>query len=185
MSLLYIISERASGKCEICGNSQQLEIYPVPPKEGITEEEVVVLCEVCKTSIEEENYTESNHWRCLAESIWSPVPAVQVLSFRILKALNLPWAQDVLSSVYLDDALIVWANTTEEIVLHLDVHGNILKSGDTITLIQDLNVKGANFTAKRGTAVRRIRLVADNPDQIEGKIDGQHIVILTKYVKKS
>jgi protein PhnA len=47
-----------------------------------------------------------------------------------------------------------------------------------------LDVKGANFTAKRGTAVRNIRLVHDNPEQIEGKINGQGIVILTQYVKK-
>ena len=46
-------------------------------------------------------------------------------------------------------------------------------------------MKGANFTAKRGTAVRRISLVADNAKQIEGKVDGQHIVILTEFVKKS
>jgi len=39
--------------------------------------------------------------------------------------------------------------------------------------------------AKIGTAVRNIKLVHDNTEQIEGKIDGQQIVILTKYVKKS
>ena len=46
-------------------------------------------------------------------------------------------------------------------------------------------VKGANFTAKRGTAVRDISLVADNEAQIEGRVNGQRIVILTKFVKKS
>jgi protein PhnA len=59
-----------------------------------------------------------------------------------------------------------------------------LESGDTIVLIKDLDVKGANFTAKRGTAVRNIKLVKDNVEQIEGKINGQGIVILTQYVKK-
>jgi len=60
-----------------------------------------------------------------------------------------------------------------------------LKAGDTVTLIQDLNVKGSSITAKRGVAVRRIRLDPNNAEYIEGKVDGQHIVILTKYVKKS
>jgi protein PhnA len=46
-------------------------------------------------------------------------------------------------------------------------------------------VKGANFTAKRGTAVRNIGLVPDNADQIEGRVEGQRIVILCQYVKKS
>jgi len=63
-------------------------------------------------------------------------------------------------------------------------NGHTLSAGDTVTLIQDLNVKGSSITAKRGTAVRRIRLDPNNAEYIEGKVDGQHIVILTKYVKK-
>ncbi len=51
-------------------------------------------------------------------------------------------------------------------------------------LIKDLPVKGANFTAKRGTAVRGISLVADNPAHIEGRVEGQRIVILTEFVRK-
>ena len=35
---------------------------------------------------------------------------------------------------------------------------------------KDLKVKGANFIAKRGTAVRRISLVQDNANHIQGKI---------------
>jgi protein PhnA len=54
-----------------------------------------------------------------------------------------------------------------------------------VTLTKDLTVKGANFTAKRGTAVRNISLVFDNEGQIEGRVNGQRIVILTKFVKKS
>jgi protein PhnA len=46
-------------------------------------------------------------------------------------------------------------------------------------------VKGANFTAKRGTVVRGISLVADNLEQIEARVSGQQIVILTKFVKKA
>jgi protein PhnA len=37
----------------------------------------------------------------------------------------------------------------------------------------------------RGTAVRGISLVPDNPEQIEGRVEGQQIVILTKFVKKA
>ncbi|MCW8844130.1 MAG: PhnA domain-containing protein, partial [Rhodobacteraceae bacterium] len=40
-------------------------------------------------------------------------------------------------------------------------------------------------TAKRGTAVRNISLVSDNAEHIEGRVEGQRIVILTKFVKKS
>jgi protein PhnA len=69
-------------------------------------------------------------------------------------------------------------------VQHLDANGAILMQGDTVVLIKDLVVKGANFTAKRGTAVRGISLVADNAGQIEGRVEGQRIVILTEFVKK-
>ena len=52
-------------------------------------------------------------------------------------------------------------------------------------LIKDLPVKGSSMVAKRGTAVRGIRLVPDNAAQIEGRVNDQQIVILCQYVKKS
>ena len=69
-------------------------------------------------------------------------------------------------------------------MIHRDSQGQVLQRGDTVILIKDLTVKGANFTAKRGTAVRKISLVPDNPGQIEGRVEDQKIVILTEYVRK-
>jgi protein PhnA len=51
-------------------------------------------------------------------------------------------------------------------------------------LVKDLKVKGSSMVAKQGTAVRRISLDHENAEYIEGKVDGQQIVIITKYVKK-
>ena len=79
--------------------------------------------------------------------------------------------------------LVSEENTTVEII-HKDSNGAIIEAGDTVVLIKDLNVKGSSLTAKRGTAVRRVSLVHDNAEQIEGKVEGQQIVILTKFVKK-
>jgi protein PhnA len=45
-------------------------------------------------------------------------------------------------------------------------------------------VKGSSISAKLGAVVKNIRLVPDNIEQIEGKIEGQTIVILTKYLRK-
>lgn len=103
------------------------------------------------------------------------------------------WPQDLLDMLYLDESTLAWAKTSGErnidndmtMTKHFDSNGAALEAGDTVTLTKDLTVKGANFTAKRGTAVRGISLVADNPEQIEGRINGQQIVILTKFVKKS
>ena len=73
----------------------------------------------------------------------------------------------------------------ENAVVHRDSNGTILQAGDTVTLIKALPVKGAGFTAKQGTAVRKISLEMDNPEHIAGRVEGQRIVILTKFVKKS
>jgi protein PhnA len=62
-------------------------------------------------------------------------------------------------------------------VTHRDSNGVILEVGDSVVLIKDLKVKGSSMVAKQGTAVRNIRLDHDNAEFIEGKVDGQTIVI--------
>ena len=96
---------------------------------------------------------------------------------------------DSLEMMYLSDENLAWAKATgdhdndDEVLLHKDGHGNLLQNGDTVILTKSLEVKGSTANAKLGTIVRNIRLVPDNTEQIEGRIDGQVIVILTKYVK--
>ena len=151
-----------------------------------------MLCPTCTDQINNPDSLDGNHWRCLNDSMWSPVPAVQVLAWRMLTRLQAEgWPQDLLDMLYLDDDTLAWARATgegqteEARELHRDSNGAVLEAGDSVTLIKDLNVKGANFTAKRGTAVRNISLVQDNPEHIEGRVEGQRIVILTQFVKKN
>jgi protein PhnA len=59
-----------------------------------------------------------------------------------------------------------------------------LEEGDSVTIIKDLVVKGAGFTAKQGTTVKNIHLVPDNHEQIEGRVNGTKIVLLSKFLKK-
>jgi len=59
-----------------------------------------------------------------------------------------------------------------------------LQTGDTVVLTRSLDVKGSSLNPKMGTDFKNIRLVADNTDQVEGKIEGRQIVILTKYLRK-
>ena len=66
----------------------------------------------------------------------------------------------------------------------MDSHGAELKSGDSVTLIKDLDVKGAGFTAKRGTLVKDIRL-ADDPELIEGRVNKTVIYLRTEFLKKA
>lgn len=183
------LNARSGGQCELCESTENLATYIVSPRTGSKIEECIHACASCRTQMDNPDQADANHWRCLNDSMWSEHPAVQVTAYRMLFHLKKEgWPADLMDMLYLDEDTLTWAQTglpDEDAVQHVDSNGNILQAGDSVVLIQDLKVKGANFTAKRGTAVRRISLVHDNPEHIEGKVDGQQIVILTKYVKKS
>lgn len=182
---------RCESQCELCKSDNNLAAYEVPPNSDGSLEQCVMLCELCRGQLEQPESMDANHWRCLNDTMWSQVPAVQVMVWRILDRLRAEgWPQDLLDMLYLEEETIAWAKEglneeDEGAVQHRDSNGTPLQAGDSVTLIKDLNVKGANFTAKRGTTVRNISLVADNPGQIEGRVSGQQIVILTQFVKKA
>ncbi len=190
MSLQQDLATRAEHKCELCSATDHLNTFLVPnaPTEGVDGH--ALICTTCQQQYENADKVDANHWRCLNDSMWNPNPPVQVLAWRMLHRLkNEGWPVDLLEMMYMEADTKKWAASTEvmddeEVIIHKDANGNILQAGDTVTLIKDLNVKGSSLTAKRGTAVRRISLVRDNAGQIEGKVEGQHIVILTQYVKK-
>jgi protein PhnA len=123
--------------------------------------------------------------------MWSEFPAVQVVSWRMLNRLRAEsWAAEQLDLMYLDEERLAWAKATGDhendasVDLHRDSNGAILQSGDSVVLTKSLDVKGSTLNAKMGTVLKNIRLVADNTEQIEGKIEGQTFVILTKFVRK-
>lgn len=184
------LMQRSGSQCELCASKENLQVYEIPHSpEGA--EDHILICETCKSQIEDPEKVNPNHWRCLNDSMWSPVPAVQVISWRMLKRLKSEgWPQDLLDMMYMEEDVKEWAAAGQSSeaetssVVHKDSNGALLESGDTVVLIKDLPVKGTSMVAKRGTAVRRISLVHDNPEHIEGKVDGQQIVILTKFVKK-
>lgn len=178
---------RANNQCELCGANDALGPYSVPESQG-QGDATVLLCQTCQTNVDAPNAIDSTHWRALNDSMWSPVPAVQVLAFRVLKRLQgEPWALDALEMLYLDDEMQAWAMADiveiEDKVEHRDSVGNLLSAGDNVVVIKDLPVKGTSFVAKRGTAVRSIGLSADSA-HIEGRVNGTRIMILTQYVKK-
>lgn len=179
------LRDRSNGTCELCTNEQATIAYAVSPKNNDAIENEVALCNTCLSAIDDPAATL--HWQCLAGSIWNTEPSVQALSYRILyKYKDQEWASEIMDSVALDESVVNWALSAFEVKeVHRDSNGSELEAGDTVVLTQGLNVKGTNFTAPKGTIVRKIRLVPDNPEQIEGKINDQTIVILTKYVRKS
>ncbi len=79
------------------------------------------------------------------------------------------------------------ANQEEEEFTVKDSNGATLRSGDDVTVIKDLKVKGSSSVVKVGTKIKNIRLVESADDHnIDCKIPGVGAIKITpKYVKKS
>lgn len=189
MALQKVLEERSNNECELCNQKDTALVgYAIPPKGDDIPDNQVVLCTTCLGKIREEEYTDAAYWRFTTGSIWSEVPAVQAMSYKILTKLkDTDWAAETLDSVFLEENIIEWANAEDELAQepHKDCFGALLSPGDNVVLIQNLNVKGTSFTAQKGTVVKNIRLVHDDPTHIEGKVNGTSIYILTKYLKKN
>lgn len=192
MGIQSELEQRSGNKCELCGAIHDLSIYEVKPTANRGGYENILVCSTCNDQLHNTENADSNHWRCLNDSMWSEVDAVKVVAYRMLtKLAHEGWPQDLLDMIYLEDDVLAWAKkglldesvATE--VIHKDCNGVRLENGDSVVLIKDKNVKGAGITAKRGTAIRNIRLDPENESYIEGKLEGQQVVILTKYLKKS
>lgn len=191
MSVERELQKRSASKCELCTSEDHLMMYLVAPKTERTLDHCIYICKSCEGQIETPSTMDVNHFRCLNDSMWSTIPAVQVMSWRLLHRLKSEgWSQDLLDMMYMEEDTLEWAKATgegeqdENAVIHRDANGAKLEAGDSVVLIKDLKIKGSSMIAKQGTAVRRISLDRDNAEYIEGKVDGQHIVIITQYVKK-
>jgi len=65
-----------------------------------------------------------------------------------------------------------------------DSVGNRLADGDSVTLVKDLKVKGANQTLKRGTVIKLIRLTGDL-QEIDCRYEGiKGLVLRAEFVRK-
>jgi len=191
MSVLLTLQERSNNTCELCTSTDELKQYTIPPSLNENVANDVLVCKICLDQIEGHTEMDTNHWRCLNDSMWSEHVAVQIMAWRMLQRLrNEGWPKDLLDMMYLDDEAIALARATGEHedeaakIIHRDVNGVILENGDSVVLIKDLKVKGSGMVAKQGTAVRNIRIDHENAEFIEGKVGPTQIVIITQYVKK-
>lgn len=180
--------QRSQNQCELCASTEGLKPMAVEPSDG-TLDKTVLLCQSCHQQLDS-GKLDVNHWRCLNDSMWNQEPAVQVMAYRQLHALvaqGETWAQDALDMLYLDPEVEKWAKLglpDEDAEPTLDANGASLQAGDSVTLVKDLVVKGANFTAKQGTMVKNISLSRDNHKHIEGKVNGSQIVLVAAYCKR-
>jgi protein PhnA len=183
------LKDRSGSVCEISGTEHDLVVYVLPPTNERTVENSVLIAKHLKDQIENPETTDEKDWRGLSESMWSEHLPVQIVSWRMLARLK---NTDLLEMMYLDEEALEWAKATgegaeedENKIVHKDSNGVTLLDGDSVVLIKDLDVKGATFTAKRGAAVHNIKLVWDDANLIEGRVENQSIYILTQYVKKT
>jgi len=164
--------------CDLCGGDEGLSAYTVAPKK-----DTITICEVCSASIDEPT-TNEKHWNCLHDAMWSTEPAIQVVAFRLLTKLG---AQGQLDMLYLEDDVKTWAEEgldVDNVEPTRDSNGQILVEGDSVSIIKDLVVKGAGFTAKQGTSVKNIRMALGDPTHIQGRVNGTMIFLKTEFLKK-
>lgn len=183
MSIEKELMQRSGGVCELCGSSDGLSVLEVAPSDGSADQSIYV-CSTCQEQISSGELDET-HFNCLNDSMWSETPAVKVMSYILLNKLG---RQDLLDMMYLEEAEQKWAdsaiNAESNKIVHKDANGVVLNAGDSVVILKDLDVKGAGFTAKRGTTVTRIALPADIDDHIEGRVNGTKIFLKTEFLKK-
>ena len=185
---------RCSRRCELCAGTDELRVHAVTPVTEVSAERCAVVCGACDAALDGADALDAASWDGLKDAAWSTVPAVQVLVLRLLPRLAVPWATELLGQIYVEDDVRAWADAGAvgsssrdddgAAGGHVDSNGTPLLEGDSVTLIQDLDVKGANFIAKRGTLVKGIRLT-DDPACVEGKVNKSVIVLKTRFLKKA
>jgi protein PhnA len=183
MSIEKDLMVRSGNKCELCGSEENLSAFEVSPSD-VTTEQSVLICSTCKNQIESGELDE-NHFNCLNDSMWSEVGAVKVLSYRLLSKLG---RQDLLEMIYLEEDEKAWADAglvSADSIIVKDANGVTLQAGDSVVILKDLDVKGAGFTAKRGTTVRNITIPQDVEGHIEGRVNGTKIYLKTEFLKKA
>jgi protein PhnA len=170
--------------CELCGSSEDVSLIELPVSDG-SEDQSLYVCANCKAQIESGELDET-HFNCLNDAMWSETPAVKVMAYILWNKLG---RQDMVEMMYLEEDEQKLAeqaiNAEANKVVFRDANGVELKAGDSIVILKDLDVKGAGFTAKRGTTVTRIALPNDMDDHVEGRVNGTKIYLKTEFIKKA
>ena len=112
------LARRARSKCELCeAAGVSLKIYEVPPVPAEPDfDRCLMLCGDCHSAAENpRRFEPGERWRCLAQTIWSEVPAAQVMALRLLRrqAATQPWAREALEEAYVDPEIEAWAEKGE------------------------------------------------------------------------
>lgn len=160
--------------CELCFSDDNCK-QSIVPNTDLT----LTICHSCEENTKD-LANSGGYWRCLEGSIWGDSVAVKMYAHYILSQLEQDWALDLKANIDKGDFEQHYQKQTQT----LDANNQPLSDGDSVTIIKDLDVKGTSFVAKRGTVVKNIHLT-DNPEQLEGRVNGTKIVLLSKFVRKA
>lgn len=173
-----------SSICELCSSEEGVALVELPVSDT-SEEQSVYICANCSTQIDSGDLDES-HFNCLNDAMWSEVPAAKIMSYILWNRLG---RQDMIEMMYLEEDELKLAqqavNAEANKLVYRDANGVELHAGDSIVILKDLEVKGAGFTAKRGTTVTRIGLAPGDVGHVEGRVNGTKIFIKTEFIKKA
>jgi protein PhnA len=107
------LARRAKSKCELSGEAGvPLRAYEVSPVAAEPElDRTILVSEACFAALERPGTLTGQSWRCLVETVWSEVPAVQVVAWRMLQVLakREDWARQALDDIFLDPEVQEWA----------------------------------------------------------------------------
>jgi protein PhnA len=111
------LARRAKSKCELTGVAGvPLRPYEVPPiSENPELDRTLLISEACHEVLEHPQRLAGRTWQCLAEVVWSELPATQVVAWRMLNELakREDWAREVIDEVFLDPQVDAWAKSAE------------------------------------------------------------------------
>lgn len=107
------LARRAKSKCELTGEGgirlHPYEVPPVPDEPDL--DRTILVSDVCLEALNRPATLAGQQWRCLVETIWSEIPAVQVVAWRMLQELGKreDWAREALEDAFLDSDVLEWA----------------------------------------------------------------------------
>lgn len=101
------LARRAGSRCELCdaGGVKLCVFEVVPVADEPDFDRCILICDTCRDQLEHPKRVNADHWRCLNTSVWSAVPAVQIIAVRMLRRLisQAPWAEELNDTLYLPD----------------------------------------------------------------------------------